>query len=288
MAVIIPNVTNWSVTPQNGQEDYFTKMNIWLSESTNVIASLNTAITKINESNAESNDNLEEVLTARDQTVAARNEAVTAVATLTAGAIDDTTIASNKAFSNEHIIDNYYDKDAVDSKTIINDFADKPTPIDTDHIGIQEDEGLFKKLSWANLKATLKTYFDTLYDNWVANDSRAKTALNAAGDAPIYACRAWVNFNGTGTVSIRESGNVSSISDNGVGDYTVNFTTAMPDDNYSLGYMCKPTLAQSAPSSRNVSLKYNVSPTVNSFRIITHTAGISVEDYDIVSLSIFR
>ena len=59
-----------------------------------------------------------------------------------------------------------------------------------------------------------------------------KGPLNASGSAPIYACRAWVNFNGTGTVAIRESGNVSSITDNGAGDYTVNFTTAMPDANY--------------------------------------------------------
>jgi len=56
--------------------------------------------------------------------------------------------------------------------------------------------------------------------------------LNASGSAPVYACRAWVNFNGTGTVAIRASGNVSSITDNGVGDYTVNFTTAMQDANY--------------------------------------------------------
>jgi hypothetical protein len=53
------------------------------------------------------------------------------------------------------------------------------------------------------------------------------------GTAPIYPCRAWVNFNGTGTVAIRASGNVSSITDNGTGSYTVNFTTAMPDVNYS-------------------------------------------------------
>jgi hypothetical protein len=66
-----------------------------------------------------------------------------------------------------------------------------------------------------------------------ANASNIKTALNASGDAPIYACRAWVNFNGTGTVAIRGSGNVSSITDNGTGDYTVNFTTAMPDGNYA-------------------------------------------------------
>lgn len=54
-----------------------------------------------------------------------------------------------------------------------------------------------------------------------------------SGTAPLYPCRAWVNFNGTGTPAIRASGNVSSITDNGTGDYTVNFTTAMPDVNYS-------------------------------------------------------
>jgi hypothetical protein len=50
--------------------------------------------------------------------------------------------------------------------------------------------------------------------------------------AVAYGCRAWVNFNGQSTVAIRASGNVSSITDNGTGDYTVNFTTAMPDANY--------------------------------------------------------
>jgi hypothetical protein len=64
--------------------------------------------------------------------------------------------------------------------------------------------------------------------------ARITSALNATGSAPIYACRAWVNLNGTGTVAINGSGNVSSITDNGVGDYTVNFTTAMPDANYSV------------------------------------------------------
>jgi hypothetical protein len=53
------------------------------------------------------------------------------------------------------------------------------------------------------------------------------------GSAPIYAARAWVNFDGTGTVAIRASGNVSSITDNGTGDYTVNFTSAISDANYA-------------------------------------------------------
>ena len=55
----------------------------------------------------------------------------------------------------------------------------------------------------------------------------------ASGTAPSYSARAWVNFNGTGTVAIRASGNVSSITDNGTGDYSVNLTIPMSDANYS-------------------------------------------------------
>jgi hypothetical protein len=65
-----------------------------------------------------------------------------------------------------------------------------------------------------------------------ANAAPVKTALNASGAAPIYACRAWVNFQGRGTVTIRSSGNVSSVTDNGTGDYTVNFATPMASTNY--------------------------------------------------------
>jgi hypothetical protein len=65
-------------------------------------------------------------------------------------------------------------------------------------------------------------------------DSSANLQFNSGygSVATAYGCRAWVNFNGTGTVAIRASGNVTSITDNGTADYTVNFTTAMPDTNY--------------------------------------------------------
>ena len=58
----------------------------------------------------------------------------------------------------------------------------------------------------------------------------------ASGSAPSYSARAWVNFNGTGTVAIRANGNVSSITDNGQGDYTVNFATAIADTNYMVAF----------------------------------------------------
>jgi hypothetical protein len=78
-----------------------------------------------------------------------------------------------------------------------------------------------------------------------ANITAAKLSGAQTGSAPIYGCRAWVNFDGTrneadtgastngANVKIRASGNVTSVLKNGVGDYTVNFTTAMPDANYS-------------------------------------------------------
>lgn len=62
--------------------------------------------------------------------------------------------------------------------------------------------------------------------------ARITGALNASGSAPIYACRAWVNFDGSNG-SIRASGNVSSVTYNGTGQSTVNFATAMQDTNYS-------------------------------------------------------
>lgn len=68
----------------------------------------------------------------------------------------------------------------------------------------------------------------------IDNSQNLKFNSGYGSVATAYGCRAWVNFNGTGTVAIRDSGNVSSISDLGVGDYQVNFTTAMPDSNYSV------------------------------------------------------
>ena len=76
----------------------------------------------------------------------------------------------------------------------------------------------------------------TVGQNRVVIDSSGNLQFNSGygSAATAYGCRAWVNFNGTGTVAIRASGNVSSITDNGTGDYTVNFTTAMPNTNYVL------------------------------------------------------
>ena len=123
-------------------------------------------------------------------------------------------------------------------------------------------------------------------------DIAATTLTVNAGygsNATAYLCRAWVNFNGTSTVAIRDSGNVSSITDNGTGDYTVNFTTAMPDVNYSVTGGCL-----SAAGANQVSLSTKAASggsvptlkTTSAIRLITHTTGLY--DPHQVNVAIFR
>lgn len=105
--------------------------------------------------------------------------------------------------------------------------------------------------------------------------------------ATAYGCRAWVNFNGTGTVAIRDSGNVSSISDNGVGDYTVNFTTAMPDANYCF------QLSQSDAVNGSTYVfpsQFTTSPTTSALRVGNIGSGASSAkgDPSIYCVAIFR
>jgi hypothetical protein len=106
------------------------------------------------------------------------------------------------------------------------------------------------------------------------------------GTAPIYPCRAWVNFDGTGTVAIRASGNVSSITDNGTGDYTVNFTTAMPDANYSV--LC--TADTAAARNNNYFGKKNGTALITTAVTVLSKAGTTPVAFDIEDayVAIFR
>lgn len=119
-----------------------------------------------------------------------------------------------------------------------------------------------------------------------------REALNATGSAPIYACRAWVNFNGTGTVAIRASGNVSSITDNGTGDYAINFTTALPDANYSPSVVTT-GLGTTDPRFHGVVCGTLAGgPTLMSttqLRVITgYPYGASLADSPLVCVNVFR
>ena len=102
-----------------------------------------------------------------------------------------------------------------------------------------------------------------------------------SGTAPLYACRAWVNFIGTGTVTINASGNVSSITDNGLGDYTVNFTTAISDANFT-------SVLSQGTTPADVIIT-NTGQTTSTVRITTYrpATGLAI-DMAIVCAAIFR
>jgi hypothetical protein len=124
----------------------------------------------------------------------------------------------------------------------------------------------------------------TLKTNTLSNV--AGTASTAIENAINGSAKAWVNFNGTGTVAIRASYNVSSITDNGTGDYTVNFTNAMPDVNYSA--------VSGAGNGTGGAIQaggvYSIAvPTASAIRMqVINGTGTAVTDATYVAVSIFR
>lgn len=119
----------------------------------------------------------------------------------------------------------------------------------------------------------------------VATAESTLSQFNASGSAPVYACRAWVNFNGTGTVAIRGSGNVSSITDAGTGSYVINFATAMQDTNYSI----VGSVSFGTTSSGGIFLEVSGSDNMltTSANIVTRGAT-TLFDAAMVSVAIFR
>ena len=119
-------------------------------------------------------------------------------------------------------------------------------------------------------------------------NSSGDFAFNSGyGSAAVaYGCRAWVNFNGTtaSPSTIRGSGNVSSVTKNGTGDYTVNFTTAMVDANYVIevnGY-------QNLTNSTCFAQAHGGTYTSSAVRITTMNFGGTATDMQNVSVAIFR
>ena len=127
------------------------------------------------------------------------------------------------------------------------------------------------------------------------SDILTRAGVNASGSAPIYSCRAWVNFNGTGTVAIRDSGNVSSITDHGTGSYTINFTTNLPDTNYTAVCGTGGTngstvrLADSGPNLNSGGYNYSLNQTTSSLRVLSGLGSSSAPfDADYFAVAVFR
>lgn len=117
-----------------------------------------------------------------------------------------------------------------------------------------------------------------------SNNIVLNTDGSIGGTCLTQTCRAWVNFNGTGVVAIRASYNVSSITDNGAGDYTVNFTTAFADANYAASTAVGDTSAVGC-------VPYNapyLTQTTSQFRLQVVSGALVPADRTHVSVSVFR
>jgi hypothetical protein len=198
----------------------------------------------------------------------------------------------------------------------------KTTPVDADVLPILDSAAanILKKVTWANVKATLKPYFDTLYaavgsfaasganaditslsaltsinlpPNAVVTADIANAAITAAkmsgaqtGSAPVYGCRAWCRFDGTltGTNAPLAGGNVTSVTRNSIGNYTINFTTAMPDANF-----CVQAAINNVSGGSALTVAYVVPPTyAGSCQVITLQDNGSNPADTATHVSIFR
>jgi hypothetical protein len=121
---------------------------------------------------------------------------------------------------------------------------------------------------------------------------RDDTGVLATQNGMTGIAKAWINFNGTGTPAIRASFNVSSITDNGTGDYTINFTTAMPDANYSVVAPCLSisvtALVQVYPFTIAGGAVNQSAPTASGFRFATQGSSGTAYDPQYVLIAVFR
>ena len=135
----------------------------------------------------------------------------------------------------------------------------------------------------SNASATDDTVNVDASDNLQFNSGYGSTAT-------AYGVRAWVNFNGQGTVAIRDSGNVSSITDNGTGDFTANFATAMSDVNYVWFGLCddsavKPPLIY----EKGLNLSDRTTSDFRFYTLVGSSAhGTGVYDFSLVQISVVR
>ena len=113
------------------------------------------------------------------------------------------------------------------------------------------------------------------------------TWQNSAGK-PLYGARAWVNFNGTGTVAIRGSANVSSITDNGTGSFSVNFSNALEDANYSISVCVAHPAGSPTPPMVSPVNSAQGAPSTTSFHLYTLNTSFGGTDATYVFATVHR
>jgi len=136
-----------------------------------------------------------------------------------------------------------------------------------------------------------------LPDGVITTDDLAANAVTTAKlgtDEASGLCKAWVNFNGSGTVAIRAAYNVSSITDEGAGDYTVNLTAALPDNDYAV--VATTTIRNNATAILQNGVRSSSTDWVSgansmsnsSVRILNRASSATDVDVDVACVAVFR
>ena len=150
------------------------------------------------------------------------------------------------------------------------------------------------ELGYDGTQGVIQAFSDRVTNTSVPINIVGDLKMNSGygSSAIAYGCRAWVNFNGSGTVAIRGSGNVTSITDNGTGDYTINFTNAMPDVNYVIVGSTSMLFGlnyNGAVSINTVNATAAESaPTTTSCRVAIRNSGSNIIDIPYFNVAIFR
>ena len=192
---------------------------------------------------------------------------------------------------------------------------DSASPADNDNIMVLRnigDNSAGETIAYATLLGSSSDVTDGTEDGrlsfqtYVAGTNAERMAIETGGDVTIaggirynagygssvaaYGCRAWIKLTGTGTIAISASANVASITDRGTGTYTVTFTTAMPDANYST----QVTTTWASGVTENVTgLVYNDAPYAQATTSVTAktynftNAGAAI-DSNVVMVAVFR
>jgi hypothetical protein len=131
---------------------------------------------------------------------------------------------------------------------------------------------------------TLPASGDIFSASLIQSDTSSPPIIqNSSGTQIGTFCRAWVQFNGSGTPAIAASFNVSSITDHAVGEYSINFTNSLPDGNYSSSFSCNDNTNASVNS-----IVITTAPATTSVRIAAVNSASGALDLTIISASFFR
>jgi len=113
--------------------------------------------------------------------------------------------------------------------------------------------------------------------------------IKNTSNVEVFTAKAWVNFNGSGTVAINASGNVTSITDNGTGAYTINFTSTLNTSTPAVSGLCSFADGTANDDGPVVVLDRSdgtSNPTASLVKIITQTMGQAAFDCPVINVMV--